>query len=53
MCSQKDLPKKYKCMENKELYSYFQKVTIRFLEPITYIDYEDLDDPIKSTIKAS
>ena len=53
-CQDKHLAPGQKCMDEDELRSYFSgNVSLRILYSNTFIDYDDIDDPLKSLLIGS
>ena len=49
-CVQSDLQQGLTCLNETESDAYFKAAKIQFGEPVTYIDYDNVEDPVKSTV---
>ena len=47
-CSRRNLDSVTTCMNSTEAEAYFKGAKFKFVQPKTYLDYEDLEDPLKS-----
>ena len=50
-CDPKNPPPNQNCMNDTELYDYFEHSQMIFMQPITYIDYDDISRPVKTSLR--
>ena len=39
------------CLEDEQMSAIFKKARIRFFEPKTYVDYDDIENPVKTFLE--